>query len=98
MFYLEVMLESTGGVKDVRIHHEGKVEQQVSMYCMKFEVITATNVTIRVFWDVETVQLGRWALMLYRNIVPLSSNIFFSDTIILEILLVRTKNSEQLMQ
>lgn len=28
MFYLEVMLESTGGVKDVRIHHEGKVEQQ----------------------------------------------------------------------
>jgi hypothetical protein len=32
MFYLEVMLESTGGVKDVRIHHEGKVEQQVSVY------------------------------------------------------------------
>ena len=30
MFYLEVMLESSGGVKDVRIHHEGKVEQQVS--------------------------------------------------------------------
>ncbi|XP_069683901.1 mediator of RNA polymerase II transcription subunit 1 [Periplaneta americana] len=28
MFYLEVMLESTGGIKDVRIHHEGKVEQQ----------------------------------------------------------------------
>lgn len=25
-------MESTGGVKDVRIHHEGKVEQQVSVY------------------------------------------------------------------
>ena len=32
MFYLEVMLESSGGVKDVRIHHEGKVEQQVSNF------------------------------------------------------------------
>jgi hypothetical protein len=31
MFYLEVMLEPTGGAKDVRIHHEGKVEQQVSV-------------------------------------------------------------------
>ena len=32
MFYLEVVLEQTGGVKDVKIHHEGKVEQQV---CIK---------------------------------------------------------------
>lgn len=31
MFYLEVVLEPSGGVKDVKIHHEGKVEQQVSM-------------------------------------------------------------------
>ena len=29
MFYLEVSLESTGNVKDVKIHHEGKLEQQV---------------------------------------------------------------------
>uniref|UniRef100_A0A1B6DYB0 Mediator of RNA polymerase II transcription subunit 1 n=1 Tax=Clastoptera arizonana TaxID=38151 RepID=A0A1B6DYB0_9HEMI len=28
MFYLEVMLEPNGGVKDVKVHHEGKVEQQ----------------------------------------------------------------------
>ncbi|RZF45752.1 hypothetical protein LSTR_LSTR012683 [Laodelphax striatellus] len=28
MFYLEVVLEASGGVKDVKIHHEGKVEQQ----------------------------------------------------------------------
>lgn len=28
MFYLEIILESTGAVKDVKIHHEGKVEQQ----------------------------------------------------------------------
>lgn len=27
MFYLELMLEPTGGVKDVKVHHEGKVEQ-----------------------------------------------------------------------
>lgn len=46
MFYLEVMLESTGGVKDVRIHHEGKVEQQVSVYHMRFEFLMA------VFWGV----------------------------------------------
>ncbi|KAG8239109.1 hypothetical protein J437_LFUL018367, partial [Ladona fulva] len=28
MFYLEVILEPNGAVKDVKIHHEGKVEQQ----------------------------------------------------------------------
>ncbi|GLH15871.1 Mediator of RNA polymerase II transcription subunit 1 [Gryllus bimaculatus] len=28
MFYLEVVLEPSGCVKDVKIHHEGKVEQQ----------------------------------------------------------------------
>ncbi|XP_066993755.2 mediator of RNA polymerase II transcription subunit 1 [Anabrus simplex] len=28
MFYLEVVLEASGGVKDVKIHHDGKVEQQ----------------------------------------------------------------------
>ncbi|XP_059471601.1 mediator of RNA polymerase II transcription subunit 1 [Neocloeon triangulifer] len=28
MFYLEVVLEQSGCVKDVKIHHEGKVEQQ----------------------------------------------------------------------
>lgn len=28
MFFLEVLLESTGIVKDVKIHHEGKNEQQ----------------------------------------------------------------------
>jgi len=49
------MLESTGGVKDVRIHHEGKVEQQVSMFSIRFEVLTVLNITIRVFWNVDTV-------------------------------------------
>jgi mediator of RNA polymerase II transcription subunit 1 len=29
MFYLEVVLEPNGGIKDVKIHHDGKVEQQV---------------------------------------------------------------------
>ena len=29
MFFLEVLLESDGTVKDVKIHHEGKSEQQV---------------------------------------------------------------------
>lgn len=28
MFYLEIVLEATGAVKDVKIHHEGKMEQQ----------------------------------------------------------------------
>ncbi|XP_030751629.1 mediator of RNA polymerase II transcription subunit 1 isoform X2 [Sitophilus oryzae] len=28
MFYLEIILDPTGTVKDVKIHHEGKVEQQ----------------------------------------------------------------------
>lgn len=31
MFYLEIVLESTGTVKDVKIHHEGKMEQQSCM-------------------------------------------------------------------
>lgn len=31
MFYLEVMLEPSGGVKDVKVHHDGKVEQQVRL-------------------------------------------------------------------
>ncbi|CAG9773948.1 unnamed protein product [Ceutorhynchus assimilis] len=31
MFYLEIILEQTGAVKDVKIHHEGKVEQQSCM-------------------------------------------------------------------
>jgi mediator of RNA polymerase II transcription subunit 1 len=31
MFYLEVILEQTGSVKDVKVHHEGKVERQVSL-------------------------------------------------------------------
>lgn len=28
MFYLEIVLDQTGAVKDVKVHHEGKVEQQ----------------------------------------------------------------------
>ncbi|KAL1498003.1 hypothetical protein ABEB36_008869 [Hypothenemus hampei] len=28
MFYLEIILEGSGSVKDVKIHHEGKMEQQ----------------------------------------------------------------------
>ena len=40
------MLESTGVVKDVRIHHEGKVEQQVSMFCIRFEVLTVLSITV----------------------------------------------------
>nr|XP_032517270.1 mediator of RNA polymerase II transcription subunit 1 [Danaus plexippus plexippus] len=28
MFYLEILVESSGSVKDVKIHHEGKIEQQ----------------------------------------------------------------------
>ncbi|XP_026327665.1 mediator of RNA polymerase II transcription subunit 1 [Hyposmocoma kahamanoa] len=28
MFYLEILVESNGTVKDVKIHHEGKIEQQ----------------------------------------------------------------------
>lgn len=30
MFYLEVLLEPSGAVKDVKINHEGKPEQQVN--------------------------------------------------------------------
>lgn len=30
MFFLEVLLEPSGLVRDVKIHHEGKSEQQVS--------------------------------------------------------------------
>ena len=29
MFYLEIILEDNGGVKDVKIHHDGKSEPQV---------------------------------------------------------------------
>lgn len=28
MFYLEILVESSGAIKDVKIHHEGKIEQQ----------------------------------------------------------------------
>ncbi|KAI5644339.1 mediator of RNA polymerase II transcription subunit 1 domain-containing protein [Phthorimaea operculella] len=28
MFYLEILVESSGSVKDVKIHHEGKIDQQ----------------------------------------------------------------------
>lgn len=28
MFYLEILVESSGAVKDIKIHHEGKIEQQ----------------------------------------------------------------------
>ncbi|KAL0838933.1 hypothetical protein ABMA28_016943 [Loxostege sticticalis] len=28
MFYLEILVESSGSIKDVKIHHEGKIEQQ----------------------------------------------------------------------
>lgn len=28
MFYLEIILEATGAVKDVKVHHDSKVEQQ----------------------------------------------------------------------
>lgn len=31
MFFLEVLLEPSGLVRDVKIHHEGKNEQQVSI-------------------------------------------------------------------
>jgi mediator of RNA polymerase II transcription subunit 1 len=34
MFFLEVLLEPSGAVKDVKIHHEGKAEQQVSLYTL----------------------------------------------------------------
>lgn len=30
MFFLEVLLEPSGLVRDVKIHHEGKSEQQVN--------------------------------------------------------------------
>lgn len=33
MFFLEVILEPSGAVKNVKIHHEGKNEQQVSDSC-----------------------------------------------------------------
>jgi len=31
MFFLEVLLEPSGLVRDVKIHHEGKSEQQVNI-------------------------------------------------------------------
>lgn len=31
MFYVEVVLEPSGNVKDVKIHHDGKTERQVSL-------------------------------------------------------------------
>jgi len=31
MFFLEVLLEPSGLVRDVKIHHEGKSEQQVKI-------------------------------------------------------------------
>lgn len=39
MFFLEVLLEPTGVVKDVKIHHEGKNEQQVQMLAFCWKVI-----------------------------------------------------------
>lgn len=32
MFYLEILLEDNGGVKDVKIHHDGKTEPQVKEF------------------------------------------------------------------
>lgn len=46
MFFLEVLLEESGAVKDVKIHHEGKAEQQVCYHLINFEfnfVCASTN-------------------------------------------------------
>lgn len=32
MFYVEVVLESNGRIKDVKIHHDGTGERQVNKY------------------------------------------------------------------
>ena len=32
MFYVEVLLEPTGAIKDVKIHHEGKSDPQVTNF------------------------------------------------------------------
>lgn len=39
MFFLEVLLEPTGVVKDVKIHHEGKNEQQVQIFNFHKKII-----------------------------------------------------------
>lgn len=39
MFFLEVLLEPTGVVKDVKIHHEGKNEQQVQIFNFHEKII-----------------------------------------------------------
>lgn len=40
MFFVEVMLEPSGLVKDVKIHHEGKSEQQVSIIFDEFSFLS----------------------------------------------------------
>lgn len=39
MFYVEVVLEPSGDVKDVKIHHEGKQERQVTFIIISVKLI-----------------------------------------------------------
>lgn len=39
MFYLEILVESSGNVKDVKIHHEGKVSKKYEPKYLIFYLI-----------------------------------------------------------
>lgn len=44
MFYLEIILEPSGAVKDVKIHHEGKVgysQTYINFLSIPIDVITS---------------------------------------------------------
>lgn len=50
MFYLEVLLEPTGKVLEVKIHHEGIKEQQVIL------IISSLNIPVKI-WNTDKIQL-----------------------------------------
>lgn len=53
MFFVEVLLEPTGVVKDVKIHHEGKTEQQASILHVRAKSLFFNSRNINVLFVTE---------------------------------------------
>lgn len=43
MFYLEIIVEASGGIKDVKIHHEGKVRGLIYIFLIIILFILSGN-------------------------------------------------------
>lgn len=51
MFYLEILVESSGAIKDVKIHHEGKVWFYQLVHCI---LITTGYINLFLTFNIYT--------------------------------------------